>query len=182
MEYWNTGHPAGLVPVEYGLTTTAPFSLPQKSVTVSDIPSLQHSITPTFQHSITPTAGSYPISNREAVHLPPNSSGQAESQPLLFVPYHFPPTAKGQISFSKETGPMAFNLFDWIRDGVRRSVLLGVSDAVQQMGDPPAPEEVNQHMLDFFRHEAASPPKMVSRPKRKKLGRSLSDSQPPGEK
>lgn len=33
------------------------------------------------------------------------------------------------------------NFFGWIRDGVRQSVLLGVSNAVEQLGTPAAIEE-----------------------------------------
>ena len=31
---------------------------------------------------------------------------------------------------------MQFNLFDWIREGVSRSVILGVSDAMEAIGSP----------------------------------------------
>ena len=31
---------------------------------------------------------------------------------------------------------MDFNFFTWLREGVRRSVLLGVSDAVEDLGAP----------------------------------------------
>ena len=32
---------------------------------------------------------------------------------------------------------MSFNFFDWVRDGVKNSVLHGVNDAVHAMGMPP---------------------------------------------
>jgi hypothetical protein len=35
------------------------------------------------------------------------------------------------------------NFFSWIRDGVRQSVLLGVSDAVEQLGAPPSSDEIH---------------------------------------
>ncbi|MGB7344359.1 MAG: hypothetical protein WBD20_09105 [Pirellulaceae bacterium] len=35
------------------------------------------------------------------------------------------------------------NLFEWIRDSVRRSVLLGFSDAVEQIGSPTADDEIH---------------------------------------
>jgi len=47
---------------------------------------------------------------------------------------------------------MNFNFFDWIRDGVRRSVLLGVSDAVETMGMPPS-EESSHKLLHYFQVE-----------------------------
>ena len=31
---------------------------------------------------------------------------------------------------------MQFNVFDWIREGVKRSVILGVHDAVEAIGSP----------------------------------------------
>jgi hypothetical protein len=31
---------------------------------------------------------------------------------------------------------MQFNLFDWIRQGVKQSVILGVSDAMEAIGSP----------------------------------------------
>ena len=31
---------------------------------------------------------------------------------------------------------MQFNLFDWIREGVKRSVIQGVSDAMEAIGNP----------------------------------------------
>lgn len=35
------------------------------------------------------------------------------------------------------------NFFTWIRDGVRQSVLLGVSDAVEQLGTPASADEIH---------------------------------------
>lgn len=75
---------------------------------------------------------------------------------------------------------MSFNFFDWIRDGVRRSVLLGVSDAVEQMGAPPEEEAVKGKMLSFFQEDAGTP-KRVTRKKtttgQRKLGRSIKEIQ-----
>ena len=45
---------------------------------------------------------------------------------------------------------MNFNFFDWIRDGVKRSVLLGVSDAVDTMGAPPDEAQTKDQMLCFL--------------------------------
>jgi hypothetical protein len=79
---------------------------------------------------------------------------------------------------------MNFNFFSWIRSGVRQSVLLGVSDAVQQIGVPPNSEEVSKGLLEVFRggespqlgHEAAK------RSPRRKLGRSLKQIRAEGDK
>jgi hypothetical protein len=74
-------------------------------------------------------------------------------------------------------------VFSWIRDSVRRSVLLGVSDAVEQMGmATDASEPINPQLAAVLR-EAATPAighthdattldsRKKTRPKR--LGRSL---------
>lgn len=76
-------------------------------------------------------------------------------------------------------------VFDWIRDGVRRSILLGVSDAFEQIGCPDDQNELNPQ-LSLALREAA--PRMLSapedpvasnasrshsRPSRRRLGRSL---------
>jgi len=36
---------------------------------------------------------------------------------------------------------MSFNFFQWLRESVRRSILLGVSDAVGAIGMPPGADE-----------------------------------------
>ena len=41
------------------------------------------------------------------------------------------------------------NFFEWLRDGVRQSVLLGVSDAIEQIGTPADSEEVHPGVAAF---------------------------------
>jgi hypothetical protein len=75
---------------------------------------------------------------------------------------------------------MSFNFFDWVRDGVKNSVLLGVSDAVETMGMP-HDESSKGKILGFLqsntnnetapRRIAGTAPSGNSR----KLGRSLHD-------
>ena len=75
---------------------------------------------------------------------------------------------------------MNFNFFDWVREGVQKSVLLGVSDAVNTMGMPPD-ESSKDKILHFLKNDANS----ESAARRitgstvpagtKKLGRSLND-------
>ena len=48
---------------------------------------------------------------------------------------------------------MDFNFFEWIREGVKRSVLLGVSDAVETMGTPHDPETSRDKIMSFLRDE-----------------------------
>ena len=84
-------------------------------------------------------------------------------------------------------------LFGWIRDGVKQSVLLGVSDAIDTIGAPDERRELNPALLSFARQSIEGP--AVARVEesttgrkavgasagatgRKRLGRSLSDIQP----
>jgi hypothetical protein len=71
------------------------------------------------------------------------------------------------------------NLFSWIRDGVREAVLLGVSDAVGDIGTPPSGEDLRPHLLQAMHN--TNPPAVTDatqeRPTRKKLGRSLEQIQ-----
>lgn len=68
------------------------------------------------------------------------------------------------------------NFFNWIREGVRQAVLYGVSDAVGDIGTPPDGEDVRHRLLEVIR---TSPDQAGSQlgvqPKRKRLGRSLTD-------
>jgi hypothetical protein len=71
------------------------------------------------------------------------------------------------------------NFFSWVRDGVRQAVLLGVSDAVGDIGTPHDGDDISQRLLQAMRSgqpiiaEARSP----ERTSRKKLGRSLEQIQ-----
>lgn len=74
------------------------------------------------------------------------------------------------------------NFFSWIRDGVRQSVVMGVSDAVEQLGAPPAGEEPNQQVLSFLQASptANKTARLSGTTKktttgRKRLGKSLKD-------
>jgi len=84
------------------------------------------------------------------------------------------------------------NFFGWIRDGVRQSVLLGVSDAIEQLGTPAATEELHPSVAGFLhvdRNDGASisgGQRLTATPgssssgssgpkNRKRLGRSLKD-------
>ncbi len=48
------------------------------------------------------------------------------------------------------------NFFGWIRDGVRQSVLLGVSDAVEQLGTPAAMEDLHPSVAGFLKVDGPS--------------------------
>ena len=78
---------------------------------------------------------------------------------------------------------MNFNFFDWIRDGVKRSVLLGVSDAVQQMGMPSDEEKSRETILAFLQEDSdVSAHRRLTGPMSgssgRKLGRSIKDIHP----
>lgn len=72
------------------------------------------------------------------------------------------------------------NFFSWIRDGVRQAVLLGVTDAVGDIGAPPEGEDISQRLLQTIRNgqPAAIESRSTDRGSaRKKLGRSLEQIQ-----
>ena len=75
---------------------------------------------------------------------------------------------------------MSFNFFSWLREGVRQSVLMGVSDAVTHLGTPHEGDEVQQHLTVFLRNDtnaAATLAGPSSGGPRRKLGRSLQEIQ-----
>ncbi len=43
------------------------------------------------------------------------------------------------------------NFFSWVRDGVRQAVLMGVSDAVGDIGTPPEGDDISQRLLEALR-------------------------------
>lgn len=73
---------------------------------------------------------------------------------------------------------MNVNFFEWLRDGVRQSVLLGVSDAIEQIGTPADTDQMHPNVMALLQGEGEKETKRVdnSRPQnRKRLGRSLKD-------
>ena len=69
---------------------------------------------------------------------------------------------------------MQFNLFDWIREGVKRSVIQGVSEAMESIGSP-AGDEGAARLAPLLAMNDASQPALAGSAKRKRLGRSLRD-------
>ena len=67
---------------------------------------------------------------------------------------------------------MKLNFFDWIREGVKQSVLLGISDAASQIGSADEVEELNQKLIGSFKKNLSTG-RGSGRSKRKALGRSL---------
>ena len=69
---------------------------------------------------------------------------------------------------------MNVNFFEWLRDGVRQSVLLGVSDAIEQIGTPADSDDLHPNVAALLQTDSA--PKSKSRGGgRKRLGKSLKD-------
>lgn len=66
---------------------------------------------------------------------------------------------------------MDFNFFNWIRDGVKKSVLLGVSDAVDEIGVPEGDNTFHERMQSIVAVEE----KKSGAKRTRRLGRSLKD-------
>ena len=69
---------------------------------------------------------------------------------------------------------MQFNLFDWIREGVKRSVIQGVSEAMESIGSP-AGDEGAARLAPLLAMNEVAQPALAGSAKRKRLGRSLRD-------
>ena len=70
---------------------------------------------------------------------------------------------------------MGFNFFQWIRQGVKHSVISGVSDAVEHLGTPHEGDDVQNRLMAFLQdaRPTAAAPRIGSDCPRKKLGRTL---------
>ena len=68
---------------------------------------------------------------------------------------------------------MSFNLFDWIREGVKRSVIQGVTEALDSIGSPAGDDGPSRlaHLLPAIEGTSTS----SASGKNKRLGRSLRD-------
>lgn len=81
------------------------------------------------------------------------------------------------------------NFFSWIREGVKQAVLLGVSDAVHEIGTPDNEDEMSHRLLDVIKNDGkteATAGAIGGRPAggggRKRLGRSLKEIETAAEK
>ena len=79
------------------------------------------------------------------------------------------------------------NFFSWIRDGVKQSVLLGVSDAIETIGSPDDRGQLHPDVAALLNDSGNSEaqPRINKRAgtagtaaSRKRLGRSLKDIEP----
>ena len=79
-------------------------------------------------------------------------------------------------------------LFNWLREGVRQSVLLGVSDALESIGSPESSDKLHPALLSIDSNRSSAvlenaDPSLAKRTggtasPRKRLGRSLKDIEP----
>jgi hypothetical protein len=72
---------------------------------------------------------------------------------------------------------MKFNFFDWVREGVKQSVLLGICDAAEQIGTPAEADQLSGQLQSAFRdaYQISDQSRAkAGRTRRKALGRSLS--------
>lgn len=73
-------------------------------------------------------------------------------------------------------------VYGWIRDGVRRAVLLGFSDAVEQLGMPQQNEELNEQLASALLKPAPAQQAALSAGSgkgRRRLGKSLNQLSSP---
>jgi hypothetical protein len=97
---------------------------------------------------------------------------------------------RSKLRISKEWAIMSngLGLFNWIRDGVKQSVLLGVSEAIDTLGAPDETRALNPALLSFAKQpvttqsnariEEPAQRKTPAATGRKRLGRSLRDIDP----
>ena len=75
---------------------------------------------------------------------------------------------------------MNFNFFQWLRANIKNSVLMGVHDAVDCLGETHDKDEIQKQLLSFLDSDGndgaiAAPTKTGTR--KKKLGRTLKQIQ-----
>ena len=74
---------------------------------------------------------------------------------------------------------MQLNFFTWVREGMKQSILLGVSDAVETIGNPVSGDELQKRLQEAIQTSALPAPEgRAGTTKRKRLGKSLKDLEP----
>jgi hypothetical protein len=76
------------------------------------------------------------------------------------------------------------NFFSWIREGVKQAVLLGVSDAVHEIGTPDSEDDMSHRLLEVIKNDGKTETAAAGRTSagRKRLGRSLKEIEAAAEK
>ena len=81
----------------------------------------------------------------------------------------------------------SINFFGWIRDGVKQSVLLGVSDAIETIGTPEDASTMHPNVVALLKGQSVEPTAHVAASRmpggqatanKKRLGKSLRDIEP----
>lgn len=71
---------------------------------------------------------------------------------------------------------MNVNVFGWIREGVRQSVLMGVADAMESIGTPPSGDDLRPKLMESIRRNSESAAVLAGPTgKPRRLGKSLKD-------
>lgn len=70
---------------------------------------------------------------------------------------------------------MQINLFQWLRQGVRQSVLLGVADAVDDIGSPDKNANFSKAIRDIAKRSAEEMKVASAGGTRKRLGKTLKE-------
>jgi len=76
---------------------------------------------------------------------------------------------------------MEFNFFQWVRDGVKQSVMLGVSDAIGQLGTPDSGAPLHESLQRAIGSHPMPAPAVAALPRsngRRRLGKSLKEIGP----
>jgi hypothetical protein len=84
--------------------------------------------------------------------------------------------------YMTNNGMNSNGFFGWIREGVKQSVLLGVSDALDELGSVDANATYHPSITQALGSAQASPEALPSanRSPRKRLGKTLKDLNPEG--
>ena len=78
---------------------------------------------------------------------------------------------------------MQINLFNWVRQGVRQSVLLGVADAVDDLGSPEGDTKFSKSIREVVKQSAIEAGFTGnSTAGRRRLGKSLKEIEGTGKK
>ncbi len=81
------------------------------------------------------------------------------------------------VTSTRSDFDMNVNFFEWLRDGVRQSVLLGVSDAIEQIGTPADSDELHPNVAALLHGETSGgkTKRGGAGGGRKRLGKSLKE-------
>lgn len=79
------------------------------------------------------------------------------------------------LAYESKEVTMNVNVFGWIREGVRQSVLMGVADAMESIGTPPSGDDLRPKLMESIRRNSESAVAITAAAKPRRLGRTLKD-------